>query len=77
MNLFNISIDSVSIGVGLIGLILLIASLNMEYSYSIFDLSLLSGRSAVGYYFIACIRSVTTLVTCSSSSYIGNINVNI
>ena len=58
MNLFNISIDSALIGVGLIEFLLSLASSNIEYSYSIFVLSLLSSRSAVGY----CLSPVLDLL---------------
>ena len=75
MNLFSISIDSALIRVGLMGLILLVASLNIEYSYSIFNLSLSSSKSTVGYYFITCVGSIATLVTCSSGNICGNVNL--
>ena len=75
MNLFNVSMDSATIGVSLMGFIFSVASSNIKHSCSIFVLSPLSGRSTIEYCFIACIRSVAALVTCSSGNIHGNVNL--
>ena len=75
INLFNVSMDSVLIRVDLMGLIFLVASLSIEYSYLIFDLSPSSGSSIIQYYFITYVRSVAALVTCSSSYICRNVNL--
>jgi len=75
INLFNVSMDSASIGVGLIEFIFLVASSNTEHSCSIFVLSPSSGRSAIGYCFITYTRSEAALVTYSSGDIRGNVNL--